>query len=76
MASQQDWDALAERIRHGIANNGSQFLTRQDMEILWPEGDIPSDEEKRAIVNHFAVHYGFTVDLSPNLVIAAFQNPI
>ena len=76
MPSQQDWDALAARIRQGIAKNGSQFLTRQDLKILWPEGSIPSDEEKRVIVKHFAAHYGFTVDLSPDLVIAVFQNPL
>lgn len=75
MSSQQDFDALAQRIRAGIAKTGCHILTRNDLEVLWPR-DIPvPDEEKRLIVNNFAVHYGFAVDLSPNLVIAAFQTP-
>ena len=76
MASQQDFDALAERIRLGIATVGSCFIDRHDLEILWPEGNIPSDEEKRVIVKNFAAQYGFTVDLGPSLLVAVFQNPI
>jgi len=75
MASQADADALAERIRQGIARAGSCFIDRGEMEVLWPGGAVPPDDEKRLILNNFAAHYGFKVDVGPGLIIAAFQNP-
>ncbi|HWB59981.1 MAG TPA: hypothetical protein VG733_10835 [Chthoniobacteraceae bacterium] len=71
MASQHDLDTLARRISDGIASSGSAIVDGRDLEILWKAQ--ATDEEKRAAVKNFAAHYGFTADIGPHFVIAAFQ---
>jgi len=72
----KDFDALAERIRAGIEKHGSYALREKDLEILWSEQILLSEEEKRLVLQNFSMHYGFFVQPGPRLATAIFSNQL
>jgi len=67
-------DAIAERIKHGIAQIGLQVIGVEDLAVLWNQHEAGSDSEKRLQLENFAHTYGFAVHLNIFSQVAIFRN--
>jgi hypothetical protein len=74
MASKQQIDALAEKIRAELSKKGYFIIPKSDLEILWDEQADSSDEEKDLVVRNFAVQYRLNVYLASNLSVVLFHH--
>ena len=71
---EQNFNALAERIRKGISEGGFCTLTQKDLEPVWDCGNALSDTEKRMHIANFATQYKFIVRMDGELSSVIFQN--
>jgi hypothetical protein len=66
-------DALAERIKLGIAQRGVHLLFEDELSIIWRHSDATSDQEKIFLIRNFANVYGFEALVSNPANMAIFK---
>ena len=67
-------DAMAERIKHGIAQIGVQVIAGDDLAVIWNHHEAATDCEKRLHLGNFATTYGFEVHLNTLSQVALFRD--
>ena len=73
MISQTNCDALAERIRTGIAQKGVHMLLKDELTLIFQRQRIKSDREKLMLILDFATSYAFDVHVNDSKNIAVFK---
>jgi len=72
MVLKDDVDALAKKIREGIAKHGCHILYKMDLETFFSD-EPRTDENMRLLVEKFGADYGFKVQLSVKQMTALFR---
>jgi len=73
MVSNPDLDALAARIRNGIARRGTHLLFPDGLALIFNRRKIKSDQEKLMLIESFASRYDMAVHVSNSFNMAVFK---
>ena len=73
MVLKDDVDALAGKIREGIAKHGCHILYKKDLETFFSD-EPRTDENMRLLVEKFGADYRFKVQLSVKQMTALFRD--